>query len=138
MNAEQFDQVTSSFERNGPIAADAAELFYKQLFFLGASLRPLFKGDLSRPGRMLMPTPSSAVSGLTLLESLAPVLRQMGARHAEYGVKKVHYAAVGTALFWTLEQGLGYYYFTPDVRWAWAAAFELLSSTMQAGAAETS
>ena len=42
------------------------------------------------------------------------------------------------ALFWTLEQGLGYYYFTPDVRWAWAAAFELLSSALQADAAETS
>ena len=81
----------------------------------------------------VMSMPGSAFNGLALLESLAPVLRQMGARHAEYGVEKVHYAAVGAALFWTLVQGLGYYYFTPDVRWAWAAAFELLSSTMQAG-----
>ena len=77
--------------------------------------------------------PGSAFNGLALLESLTPVLLQMGAWHAGYGVKKMHYAAVGTALFWTLEHGLGYYYFTPDVRWAWAAAFELLSSTMQAG-----
>ena len=82
-------------------------------------------------------TPGSAVNGLRLLESLAPVLSQMGAWHARHGVKKVHYAAVGTALYWTLEHGLGYY-FTPDVRWAWATAFDLLSSTLQAGAAETS
>ena len=83
-------------------------------------------------------TPDLAFNGLALLESLAPVLRQMGAWHAEYGVKKMHYAAVGATLFWAVEQGLGYYYFTPDVRWTWAAAFELLSSTLQAGAAETS
>lgn len=77
--------------------------------------------------------PALAFNGLALLESLAPVLWQMGAWHAEYGVKKMHYAAVGAALFWAMEQGLGYYYFTPEVRWTWAASFELLSSAMQAG-----
>ena len=138
MNAEQIDQVTSSFERIFPLAADAAGHFSKQLFFPGAALRPMFKADLSLQVRMLLAMLASTVNGLTLMESLAPVLRQMGARQAEYGVKKMHYAAVGAALFWTLEQGLGYYYFTPDVRWAWTAAFELLSSTLQAGAAETS
>ena len=81
----------------------------------------------------VMSMPGSAGNGLALLESLAPVLRQMSAWHAAYGVKKMHYAAVGAALFWTLEQGLGYYYFAPDVRWAWAAAFELLSNSLQAG-----
>ena len=45
----------------------------------------------------------------------------------------MHYAAVGAALFWAMEQGLGHYYFTPEVRWTWAASFELLSSAMQAG-----
>ena len=94
----------------------------------------------SRRRRMLllMSTLGSAVNGLILLESLAPVLRQMGARHARYGVEKVHYAAAGAALFWALEHGLDYYYFSPDARWAWAAALELLASVMQAGAAETS
>ena len=106
MKAEQIEQMKSSFERMFPIACQS---------------------------RMLMSTLGSADTGLALLEHLAPVLAQMGARQAEYGVKKMHYAAVGAALFWTLEQGLGYYYFTPDVRWAWAAAFELLSSTLQAG-----
>ena len=101
-------------------------------------LRPTCKGDLSLQIRMLTAMLASAGNGLTLLESLSPLLTQMGAWHAGYGVKKVHYAAAGAALLWTLEQGLGYYYFTPDVRWAWAAAFDLLSSTLQAGAAETS
>ena len=81
-----------------------------------------------RRRRTLMSMPRSTVNGLTLL--------QMGARHASYGVKKMHCAAVGAALFWALEHGLDYY-FTPDARRAWAAALELLASVMQAGAAET-
>lgn len=101
-------------------------------------LRPTCNGDLTPQVGTLMAMLASADNGLTLLESLSPLLTQMGAWQAGYGVKKVHYAAVGAALLWTLEQGLGYYYFTPDVRWAWAAAFELLSSALQADAAETS
>lgn len=89
-----------------------------------------------RRRRTLMSMLRSTGNWLTLLESLAPVLRQMGARHASYGRKKMHCAAVGTALFWALEHGLDCY-FTPDARRAWAAALELLASVMQAGAAET-
>jgi hemoglobin-like flavoprotein len=38
-------------------------------------------------------------------------------------------------LLWTLEKGLGPK-FTPEVREAWAGAYELLSDVMQLGALE--
>ena len=57
-------------------------------------------------------------------------MRQLGQRHADYGVQPYHYETVGAALLWTLEQGLGDC-FTADVRSAWAAAYGLLSSVMQ-------
>jgi hemoglobin-like flavoprotein len=50
-------------------------------------------------------------------------------------VKNEHYQTVGAALLWTLEQGLGDA-FTPDVRDAWATAYELLATVMQMGAIE--
>ena len=51
-----------------------------------------------------------------------------------YGVRRSHYATVGTALLWTLEKGLGDA-FTPDVRAAWTAVYTLLAETMQRAAA---
>ena len=43
--------------------------------------------------------------------------------------EEAHYAPVGAALIWTLEQGLGNA-FTDDVREAWVAAYTLLSGVM--------
>jgi nitric oxide dioxygenase len=56
-------------------------------------------------------------------------IRALARRHVEYGVEETHYAKVGEALLWTLEQGLGES-FTGEVREAWASAYGLLSRTM--------
>ena len=52
-----------------------------------------------------------------------------------FGTKAAHYEPVGAALLWTLEQGLGPE-FTPEVREAWVETYGLVSSVMQAAAAE--
>jgi nitric oxide dioxygenase len=135
MTPHQIDLVQKSFGEVKPIAAAAADLFYKRLFTLDPSLRPMFKGEMTKQGQMLMSMIGAAVNGLRNLETLAPVVRQLGARHAGYGVRTEHYATVGSALMWTLEQGLGEK-FTPEVRAAWAGAYDLLSEVMQLGAME--
>jgi len=135
MNSEQINLVQASFAEVRPIAPVAAELFYARLFIVDPSLRPMFKGDLVHQGRMLMAMLNSAVNGLTQLDTMMPVVRQLGARHAKYGVRDEHYATVGSALLWTLEQGLGDK-FTPAVREAWAAAYDMLAGVMQIGAVE--
>ncbi|MES2948278.1 MAG: globin family protein [Pseudomonadota bacterium] len=135
MNSEEINLVQSSFAEVRPIAVVAAELFYQRLFTLDPSLRPMFKGDMAHQGRMLMSMLHASVNGLTNLDALVPVVRQLGARHVNYGVRAEHYATVGSALLWTLEQGLGDK-FTPAVRQAWATAYELLSDVMQFGATE--
>lgn len=135
MNSEQINLVQTSFEDVRPIAATAAELFYNRLFTLDPSLKHLFKGDMPNQGRMLMSMIGSAVHGLKDLDKLAPVLRNLGARHVDYGVREEHYVTVGTALLWTLNAGLGEK-FTPEVREAWTAAYGLLADVMQFGALE--
>jgi hemoglobin-like flavoprotein len=60
----------------------------------------------------------------------------MGTKHGSYGVQEQHYGTVGACLLWTLEQGLGAD-FTPAVRDAWIAAYDLLAGTMKRGARET-
>jgi hemoglobin-like flavoprotein len=136
MTPTQIELVQKSFADVKPIAATAAELFYHRLFTLDPDLRSLFKGDMARQGQMLMSMIGAAVAGLSNLDALAPVVRQLGSRHVGYGVKTEHYETVGTALVWTLEQGLGEK-FTPAVREAWTSAYGLLADVMQLGALET-
>jgi hemoglobin-like flavoprotein len=135
MTPQQITLVQKSFADVKPIANVAADIFYKRLFALDPSLRMMFKGDIERQGQMLMSMIGTAVAGLSNLETLAPVVRKLGARHVGYGVRNEHYVTVGSALMWTLEQGLGSK-FKPEVRDAWAGAYELLSEVMQLGALE--
>ena len=127
MKIDQIALVEQSFDQVKPIAPRAAVMFYERLFELDPSLRPLFRGDLARQGQMLMAMIAGAVNGLRNIPQLTPVLRQLGARHVAYGVEDAHYATVGKALLWTLEQGLG------D---AFTIAYGLLAGTMQEGARE--
>ena len=135
MTPNQIQLVQASFSKVAPIAAVAADLFYARLFEIDPSLRPLFKGDLKRQGAMLMSMIATAVRGLSNPDGLIPVLRNLGQRHAAYGVNDGHYATVATALIWTLEQGMGAD-FTPQVREAWVAAYELMADTMMQAARE--
>lgn len=113
-----------------PIAEQAAKLFYDRLFALDPALKPLFKGDLVEQGRKLLATLKVAVNGLTKLDKIVPVVRDLGARHAGYGVRDGHYDTVGAALLWILEQGLGDA-FTEEVRNAWAATYSLVADVMK-------
>lgn len=133
MSPQQIALVQRSFAQVKPIAATAAELFYGRLFELDPSLRGMFRNDMAKQGQMLMAMIGSAVAGLSHLERLAPVVRELGARHVAYGVQPHHYDTVGAALLWTLEKGLGPA-FNHEVREAWAATYDLLSQVMQLGA----
>ena len=118
-----------------PIAPRAAELFYANLFTADPTLRPMFRGDMRAQGLRLMGMISAAVGQLDRLDTLVPVLRDLGRRHEGYGVRPAHYDTVGTALLATLEQGLGEA-FTPAVRAAWVTVYGVLAGTMMQACAE--
>jgi len=131
MNTIQKKLVQTSFAQVRTIAETAAALFYRRLFELDPTLRPLFKGDLKEQGRKLMDMLGLAVKGLDRPEALLPALATMGRRHAGYGVKEQDYETVGEALLWTLEEGLGPG-FTPEIREAWTVLYKLVADTMLA------
>jgi hemoglobin-like flavoprotein len=134
MTPEHITLVQRSFADVLPMADTAAALFYERLFVLAPTLRPLFHGDMREQGRKLMAMLQRVVAGLSRSDELVPIVRQLGVRHRGYGVKDAHYATVGAALLWTLEQGLGER-FTPEVQAAWTSAYALLANTMRAAAA---
>ncbi len=129
-SAEQIKLVGVSFEKVAPIAEAAAEMFYKRLFELDPSVKPLFKGDMKEQGEQLMSMIATAVTSLDDLGTLVPLVQALGVRHAGYGVLDKHYDTVGEALLWTLGQGLGEA-FTPDVKEAWVVVYALLANTMK-------
>ncbi len=129
MTSAEIHLVKDSFRQIVPIADQAAALFYARLFELDPALRHLFRGDMREQGRKLMTMIAVAVQSLERIDTLVPAVRQLGARHAGYGVTEDHYATVGAALLWTLEKGLGPA-FTPAVRDAWTSTYSLLANTM--------
>lgn len=130
MKPEQVDLVQRSWRAVLPIGDTAAELFYGKLFSLDPSLRALFKSDLREQGRNLTAMISVAVGSLSKPERILLAVRQLGRRHAAYGVQPRHYGLVRIALLWALEHCLVEAY-TAEVSAAWGAAYDFLAQTMQ-------
>ena len=135
MDANQISLVQSSWSKVLPISEKAAELFYGRLFEIDPSTKVLFKGDMKEQGRKLMNMITAAVNGLNDLDGLVPVVQDLGRRHSGYGVQEKHYGSVGSALLWTLEQGLGDA-FTPEVKTAWTETYMLLAGVMKEASAK--
>lgn len=136
MNQIQKELVQKTWIMVEPNADTAAEIFYGRLFEQEPAFKAMFKSDMSKQGKMLMKTISLAVAALDDVEPLVPVLKNLGARHAAYGVKDSDYEVVGSALLWTLKKGLGDN-FTPEVKNAWTEVYDVLASVMKEGVAET-
>jgi hemoglobin-like flavoprotein len=132
---DQIALVQATWQQVAPIADTAARLFYGRLFELEPDLRSLFgRTDMEEQRRKLMQMLAVAVAALDRLETLRPALEALGRRHIDYRVENRHYSLVGSALLWTLEQGLGDEY-TGSVRDAWTAVYTTLSTIMQDAAA---
>ncbi len=130
MNPHTVQLVQQSWAKVLPIAPQAAQLFYDNLFAMDRSLQRLFKGDMVAQGHKLMTMIGAAVGKLNQLDTLVPILQGLGQRHGGYGVLPSHYNIVGAALLKTLEQGLGEH-FTPQVNAAWVQVYGLISQVMQ-------
>jgi nitric oxide dioxygenase len=134
MTPQDIKLIQDSFAKVAPIADQAAALFYGRLFEIAPEVRPLFNADISEQGKKLMATLGVAVASLEKFDALKPVLEDLARRHVAYGVRDDHYAPVGAALIWTLQQGLGES-FTDPTRDAWLAAYTAIADTMKAATA---
>lgn len=133
MTPEQIELVQRTWRAVLPVGDTAAELFYGKLFSLDPAVRGLFKDDMVEQGRNLTAMISVAVGALSKPERIHLAVRQLGERHAAYGVERRHYELVGTSLIWTLEKCLGEA-FTADVKAAWWATYTFLAEAMLIGA----
>lgn len=133
MNPTQIALINRSFEQLAPAAQAVAAAFYRRLFELDPSLRPLFQHDIELQGRKFMTMLAVVVRGLDALDRLLTDVENLGRRHVAYGVSDTQYATVEAALLWAIQDRLGAGW-TPAVGEAWGAAYRLLADTMQRAA----
>ena len=129
LTREQAELVQITWRAVLPVGDTFAELFYGRLFAVDAELRRLFRDDLVDQGRNLTAMLSVVAANMGRPEKIGVALRQLGRRHASYGVEPRHFVTVEDALLFALEHAL-IDVFTAEVRAAWQAAFALVSSAM--------
>lgn len=127
---EEIALVRESFESLRPIPRGVGRAFYEKLFDLDPSLKALFKGDLDAQGAMFVSALGLAVAGLDDATSGERPLRDLGVRHAGYGVADAHFDTFREALVQTLrgQMGAG---FTEKHAAAWRAAFDRIGVVMR-------
>lgn len=135
MTPEAVKLVQDSFEKVAPIADTAADIFYDRLFEIAPEVRAMFPADMKDQKIKLMQTLTVAVKSLHKVETIVPVVQDLGVRHIGYGVRPEHYDTVGAALLYTLEKGLGDD-FTPEVKDAWTETYMLVAGVMKDAAAK--
>src|SRR5262249_32248061 len=114
MTAEQIHLVRKSFVAVEAQAHVAGLVFYRKLFALDPSLRPLFKNSIEEQSRKLMDMLALALSLSANPAAFETELRELGARHRTYGVREEYYDTVGRAMLEMLADVLGADY-TPKV-----------------------
>ena len=122
---------------------EATKVFYKRLFEEYPSVRPMFKDDMASQYKKLYDAVSLAVKCLDDLETLVPVLQDLGRRHAKWGVVRDHYEAVVDCFLWTLNTFIFTHMpatnaikYAFDVADAWEWALLLIGTTMADAADE--
>ena len=136
LTTRQVSLVKETWAQVVPIADTAATLFYSRLFETNPQLAPMFEGvDLPKQRRKLVNAINMVVNSLERIETLVPMISELGQRHVNYGVQDSHYDEVGAALLWTLQAGLGDNW-SDEAEQAWAVAYQLLADTMIGGANE--
>lgn len=105
------------------------DVFYSKLFLEYPALRRLFKPSMEEQYKKLIDMLSFIVSHLERMDDITGDIKQLAIRHVEYGVKEKHYAAVGEALLYTLEKGLGNDW-NEETKDAWTTCYAILTTEM--------
>lgn len=130
MTNRQIELVKSTWSMVAKIdAVVVGELFYNRLFEIAPEVKHLFRSPMPEQSRKLLSMLQYIISKLDRLEDILEEVAQLAQRHVKYGVKPEYFSAVGAALLWTLEKGLGDNW-NEETKEAWTECFVTLSSAM--------
>jgi hemoglobin-like flavoprotein len=126
----------TSFDVVAPRGDELMDEFYRRLFEAAPAVIPLFAStDLKRQKTMLLGTLVLLRKSLRNLEAIVPKLRELGARHVDYGAEPEHYPVVGEVLIASMAKVAGPAW-QPAHERAWSEAFGVVAGAMIDGANE--
>jgi hemoglobin-like flavoprotein len=120
LSQEQKRLIRDSFTRIEPASDLVARLFYMKSVDIDPSIREVLKAPSRAQRRKFMSAMKLAVISLDRLEQLQPIVKLLGIRQRQQGVKSRHYTAFRRAWVWTLEQSLEAR-FPREAKEAWTA-----------------
>ncbi len=132
---EQVALIQSSFAELGPHTSDLSVRFYEHLFEAEPSARTMFSTDPELQEALFAEELSEIVNSISRFDAFVPRTRDLGVRHAAYGVTYEHSETSGRVLQMALADTLGPM-FTDECDEAWSLAFRLMAETMMQGAAD--
>lgn len=103
--------------------------FYSTLFLDNPSVRDMFPPAMAGQRDKLVAALGNVVSNIEELDSVIPMVQQLGRDHRKFGVLAEHYPVVGNALLATLEYFLGDQW-TPALAADWAEAYGVVANVM--------
>jgi NAD(P)H-flavin reductase len=103
--------------------------FYSYLFLHHPHTREMFPVSMANQRDKLVSALGEVVSRVDDLDSVVPVVQQLGRDHRKFGVVRDHYPAVGHALLATLEHFSGSDW-TAEVAQDWATAYGIVADVM--------
>ena len=131
-----LDTLETSFDLIAPRGEELVDVFYTRLFETAPAVKPLFANtNLQMQKTMLLATLVLLRKSLRDLESIAPKLHQLGARHVAYGALPEHYPVVAEVMLASMAEIAGDLW-TDEIEAAWAGALGLVATAMLEGAAE--
>lgn len=109
------------------------ERFYDRLFRRAPGVRPLFPTDMTEQRRKLVAALAFVVQHLRSPDEVLPRLRQLGAKHVEYGAQAEHYPVVCEELVLAMGE-VAAESWDEEIERDWRNALHLVSAAMLAGA----
>jgi NAD(P)H-flavin reductase/hemoglobin-like flavoprotein len=112
---------------------DVPLYFYSHLFLTHPEVRAMFPIQMSGQRDKLMAALGAVVSNVDEIDSVVPLLEQLGRDHRRFSVVTEHYSAVGASLLATLKKFLGHMW-TRELADTWSQAYGLVAKVMVAAA----
>ena len=105
------------------------DVFYRKLFIDDPALKSLFHSSREEQAKKLVEMLSLIILRLDRLDTIEQEISSLAKRHVGYGTTEKHYDEVGSALIWTLKQGLREEW-NEELEEAWLACYTHLASVM--------
>jgi hemoglobin-like flavoprotein len=136
MTPEQIELVERTLAEARPALNRVLHNFYARLHAADPAIAAMFTKDPARQRERFGAELRVIATSIRRHDAFVAEVRELGMRHAGYGVRASHYRTAGPLLLDALAAALGARW-TAEAEEAWRLAYNLTFEAMMAGAAES-